>query len=81
MSRAMVDDAPISGQRVVLARKTNTIARHQWTGAEPHEMYELEVAESLGAVWEGDELVTYDLPGLTALYEYHKSDEYLIDND
>ena len=80
MSRAMNEDA-ISGQRVVLARKTNNIARHRWTGAEPDGMYELDVAEGLGAAWEGDELVTYDLPGLVALYEYHKNDEYLIDND
>ena len=80
MSRAM-QDVPVSGQRVVLARRTNNIARHQWTGAEPDGMYELDVAEGLGAAWEGDELVTYDLPGLVALYEYHKNDEYLIDND
>ncbi len=57
------------------------MARHRWTGAEPDGMYELDVAEGLGAVWEADELVTYDLPGLVALYEYHKNNEYLIDND
>jgi hypothetical protein len=76
-----MDDGPISGQRVVLARRTDTVARHQWTGAEPDGMFELDVAEGLGARWEGAELVTYDLPGLVALYEYHKHDEYLIDND
>lgn len=69
------------GQRVVLARKKNTMARYEWTGAEPEGMYDLELAEDLGARWENDELVTYDLPGLVALYEYHKNDEYLIDND
>ena len=47
----------------------------------PQGMHQVEIAEDLGAVWEGDELVTYDLEGLTALYEYHQSDDYLIDND
>lgn len=71
----------LSGERVVLVRRTDNIARHRWTGAEPEGMYEIDVAEELGARWEGDELVTYDLPGLVALYEYHKNNEYLIDND
>lgn len=70
-----------SGERVVLARKTDTIARHQWTGAEPTGMFELDEAEELGARWEGDELVTYDLPGLSSLYEYYRNNDYLIDND
>lgn len=70
-----------SGERVVLAMRTDNLARHRWTGAEPEGMYELDIAEDLGARWEGDELVTYDLPGLAALYEYHKNNDYLIDND
>lgn len=70
-----------SGQRVVLARRMDAMVRYRWTGAEPEGLYEIEVAEDLGAVWEGDELVTYDLPGLTQLYEYHKGNDYLIDND
>lgn len=69
------------GQRVVLARRKNTMARFEWTGDEPEGMYDLEVAEDMGARWEDDELVTYDLPGLMALYEYHKNNDYLIDND
>lgn len=71
----------LSGERVVLVRRMDNVARHRWTGAEPEGMYEIDVAEDLGARWEGDELVTYDLPGLIALYEYHKNNEYLIDND
>lgn len=69
------------GQRTVLVRRVRTMVPYHWTGNEPQGMYQVEVAEGLGAVWEGDELVTYDIAGLTALYEYHKSDEYLIDND
>ncbi len=57
------------------------MVKFRWTGAEPSGMFEIEVAEMLGARWEGDELVTYDLDGLQALYEYHQGDDYLIDND
>jgi hypothetical protein len=70
-----------SGQRTVLVRREKGMVRFRWTGAEPDGMYDVELAEELGARWEGDELVTYDLPGLTALYEYHQGDDYLIDND
>jgi hypothetical protein len=70
-----------ASNRVVLCRKENTMVRLRWTGAEPSGMYEVEVAEGLGARWEGGELVTYDLPGLHALYEYHQGDDYMIDND
>lgn len=70
-----------SGQRVVLARREMSMVKYRWTGQEPSGMYEVGVAEGLGARWEGDELVTYDLAGLHALYEYHQGDDYMIDND
>ncbi|HET9051059.1 MAG TPA: hypothetical protein VFO60_05110 [Candidatus Dormibacteraeota bacterium] len=70
-----------TGQRVVLVRRVKAMVPYHWTGAEPEGMYQVDVAEGLGATWEGDELVTYDLPGLVALYEYHQGNEYLIDND
>ncbi|MHB1535105.1 MAG: hypothetical protein ACYC1D_10985 [Acidimicrobiales bacterium] len=69
------------GQRVVLARKENTMLRYRWTGAEPDGLYDIELAEEMGAKWEGDELVTYDLEGFTQLLAYHSGDDYLIDND
>lgn len=68
-------------QRVVLARKERSMVRQRWTGAEPDGLSDPEVAEELGAKWEGDELVTYDLEGLTQLLAYHTGNEYLIDND
>ncbi len=71
----------MAGERVVLVRKENSMTRYRWTGAEPSGMYQVEVAEELGARWEGHELVTYDVDGLHALYEYHKNGEYMIDND
>lgn len=57
------------------------MVRFRWTGEEPSGMFDVEVAEGLGARWEGDELVTYDREGLHSLYEYHQGDDYLIDND
>jgi hypothetical protein len=72
---------PMAGQRVVLARKENSMTKYRWTGAEPSGMYEVDLAEELGARWEGDELVTYDVDSFHALYEYHQNDEYMIDND
>jgi hypothetical protein len=71
----------VEGQRAVLARKDKGMVALRWTGAEPDGMYDVELAEELGAKWEGNELVTYDLPGLVALWEYHQGDDYLIDND
>jgi hypothetical protein len=72
---------PESGERVVLVRRGNTMTPYFWTGVEPEGLYEVETAEELGARWEGDELVTYDLPRFLVLYEYLDKDEYLSDND
>jgi hypothetical protein len=67
-------------ERVVLARRISGFMPFQWTGAEPEGLDDIDVALALGACWEGDELVTYDLPtfryGFTAFDE-----EYLSDND
>lgn len=53
---------------------------YQWTGAEPEAMVDLGQAEYMGAVWEGDELVTYNLPLMRHDWE-HKLDGYLEDSD
>lgn len=53
----------------------------RWTDAAPQSLYEVSDAEELGAVWEGDELVVYDLPGFCDLFEYYTSNTYLPDND
>ena len=69
-------------ERVVLARKSgSSMVGPQWTEACPEGLYKVEEAEELGAKWEGDELVTYDLEGFRQLYDYYESDEYLPDND
>jgi len=69
------------GTRVLLARREKSMVPYKWTGEEPQGLDDVETAENLGAIWEGDELVTYDLPGLEGLFEYYKGNDYLIDND
>ncbi len=72
----------MSGDRVVLGTKgESSMVKIRWTDACPETLNDVETAENVGAKWEGDELVTYDLPGLTQLLEYDARDEYTIDND
>ena len=52
----------------------------QWTGQEPVGLSDLEFAEALGAVFEGDEMVTYDPDAFNHAFE-HYGDEYLTDPD
>ena len=69
------------GERVVLGRKTPMgFVKFQWTGEEPEGLSEVGFAESLGAVWEDDELVTYHLDGLKHNYQ-HWADQFLEDSD
>lgn len=56
--------AEVPLQRIVLAHRIDGPAGVQWTGAEPAGMYRPEDAILCGAQWEGDELVTYNLPAL-----------------
>lgn len=71
------------GERVVLGQRSNfnPMVPFHWSKDAPLGLNELEWAEELGAKWEGDELVTYDYPTLTALLEYYEKNEYLPDND
>jgi len=65
----------------VLARKDPlTMVGFQWTGQEPAGLNEAEFAEALGAVWEGELLVTYNLLAFKHAFE-HYTDEYLTDPD
>lgn len=67
-------------ERVVLGRKEKTMVGFRWTGNEPDDLNDVELAEELGAVWEGGELVIYNMPSLLWGLE-HLNDEYMIDND
>lgn len=49
--------------RVVLARKDSlSWVGYQWTGDEPEGMHDVKQALSLGAEWDGDELVIFNKP-------------------
>ncbi|MHB8613123.1 MAG: hypothetical protein ACYDAL_11945 [Candidatus Dormibacteraceae bacterium] len=77
----MLDGDGVQGERVVLARKDpRTMVGFQWTGKEPPGLNEAEFAEALGAVWEGELLVTYNLSAFTYAFE-HYSEDYLTDPD
>ena len=72
----------MDGERVVLARRSpSSMVKLKWTEAAPSALFRLEEAEELGAKWEGEELVTYDLATFEALFEYYEKNEYMPDND
>ncbi len=66
-------------ERVVLARRTSGFQQFQWTGDEPNELNDEDETLALGAVWEGEELVTYEMPTLR-LQAASEADDYLNDN-
>jgi hypothetical protein len=71
----------VTSDRVVLARRDPLVpVGFQWTGREPDGLYEVDLARALGAIWEGDELVTYDLAAFTHTFR-HYGEEYLADPD
>ena len=67
-------------ERVVLGRRQRSMVGFRWSGAEPGDLNDVALAEELGAVWEGDELVTYDMASLVWQME-HMPDDYMSDND
>jgi len=72
---------PDSRERVVLARKDpSSMVGLQWTGAEPEGMFDTDDAVLLGAEWEGDELVCYNMDALRHAF-LHAPDGYLEDSD
>jgi hypothetical protein len=77
----MLDADSVRGDRVVLAcRDPRTMVGFQWSGMEPVGLNEPDFAEALGAVWEGDEMVTYSLGAFKHAFE-HYAEEYLTDPD
>jgi len=77
----MPDGDSVRGDRVVLAsRDPRAMVGFQWTGMEPVGLHVLELAEVLGAVWEGDEMVTYSLHAFKHAFE-HYGEDYLTDPD
>ena len=73
-------ETPATG-RVVLGRKDpSSFVGFQWTGEEPEGLSDIEVAQSIGAVWEGDELVTHNLEFFRHNWR-HREDGWLEDSD
>lgn len=71
----------VDGDRVVLGRlDATTMVGFQWTGAEPVGLNDTRLAEVLGALWEGDELVTYSLSALHHHFD-HFADGFMEDAD
>jgi hypothetical protein len=82
MTMSTLPDAPHNPrERVVLGRLTPWgMVQLQWTGAEPESLDDPLVAEELGARWEDDELVTYNLPALSWDLD-QRYNQYLEDSD
>ena len=67
-------------ERIVLGRREKSMVGFRWSGNEPENLNDVSLAEELGATWEGDELVTYDMESL-AWQSEHMVDDYMQDND
>ena len=77
----MEAELPDPEDRVVLGRKDEmSWSGFQWTGEEPEGLDDAELAETLGAQWEGDELVTYNPDGLKHRFEQWAG-EWQADSD
>lgn len=69
------------GQRVLLGTRDPSSWRgFRWTGDQPASLKDEQMAVDFGAVWEGDELVTYDLPAMAHLVD-HLEEPWLPDSD
>ncbi|MEX2588267.1 MAG: hypothetical protein WD602_09810 [Actinomycetota bacterium] len=70
-----------ASQRVVLGRKDDTgwVGFH-WTGEEPEGMNDPAVALALGAQWDGDELVVYNMEALEHDFS-HLDQGWMEDSD
>ena len=46
----------------------------------PDALNDIGDAEEMGARWEGEEAVTYDLDGFLEQFRYYEANDYLVDN-
>lgn len=68
-------------ERVALGKRERSMVGFRWSGQEPKDLNDIELAEKCGAIWEGDELVHYDMDSLNWQIERVNEDDYLADND
>lgn len=67
------------GRRVVLGRRTPLgMVKFQWLGEEPEGLSDVDLALNMGAEWEGDELVTYNLELFN--YNYGRWDQQFMED-
>jgi len=57
------------------------MVRVTWTPEAPDGLNDVNVAEELGARWDGDELVVDDFEAFMDAYRMYEDGKYLIDND
>ncbi len=57
------------------------MVRFRWSDAAPDQLNDVELAQEMGATWEGEELVTYNLGSLAWQMENYRAGEYMSDND
>ncbi len=67
--------------RTVLARREKSMIGWRWSGDEPAELNDLDLALLLGAQWEGDELVHYDTEALQFQLDQFHNGAFMNDND
>jgi hypothetical protein len=74
-------DPEKTGERILLGHRTpESMVDFQWTGNEPEGLNDVHLCELLGAVWEGDELVTYNYPLMVHNFS-HWHEQFLEDAD
>lgn len=70
------------GERVVLGRKgSSSMVKIRWTEKAPSSINDVSDAEEMGAIWEGDELVTHDFEGFMEQVAFYETNDYMSDND
>jgi hypothetical protein len=66
--------------RVVIGHKEDSMIGFRWSGNEPEGLNDRKLAEEFGCIWEGDELVCYDMESLRWQID-RMDDNFLEDND
>lgn len=71
----------MAAERAVLGQREDSMIGFRWSGKEPQGLNDIGVAEEMGAVWEGDEPVHYNMGSLQRQAEIYQEDDYMQDND
>ena len=69
------------GERVVWAVGHIVLIKIQWTDKISASSTTLGTPRRWVPIWEGNELVTYDMDGFIEQYDFYESNDCMIDND